>query len=237
MMFKRATALLLLLFSLSARADTASELRSIVTALTEAIAPGDKQVFDRWLADDFVLVDRDGSIKRKREIVDGTAPIQKGFTLQIRLGESEVRDFGNVAVLVNELVEDMDVFGQPLHVRYRDTHVFEKRNGEWKLVVWQYVEIPKDGAPVAVDPAAFDALAGEYAFGERRFTVTRRGGKLFGARHGKPETELVPESESVFYIPGSEFRKIFVRDAKGNVTGMLARRKGSDVLWTRVRTK
>lgn len=230
--------LTLLLLTASARAaesKTAAELKAIVEALTGAIAPGDKAVFERWLADDFILVDRDGSIKRKKEIVEGTTPIQKGFTLQIRVGESEIRDFGHVAVLVNEIVEDMDVFGQPLHVRYRDTHVFQRRNGEWRLVVWQYVEIPKDPPPVPVDTSRYDDLVGEYAFGERRFVVTRRDGKLFGARTGKPETELVPESDSVFHVPGSEFRKIFVRDSNGTVSGMLDRRKGSDVFWTRIR--
>lgn len=229
---------LVLLFAVppshAAQPDTAAQLRAIVESLTEAIGPGDKAVFDRWLAEDFILVDRDGSIKRKKEIVEGTTPITPGFTLKIRIGESEVREFGDVAVLVNELIEDMDVFGQPLHVRYRDTHVFERRDGEWKLVVWHYVEIPKDAAPVAVDYASYDALVGEYAFGERRFVVTRRGEKLFGQRVGKTEVELVPESESVFYVPGSEFRKIFIRDSEKKVTGMLDRRKGSDVLWTRI---
>lgn len=230
-------ALLLLLLpaaTTAAGSRTASELHAIIEALTGAIAPGDKAVFDRWLADDFILVDRDGSIKRKKEIVEGTSPLPTGFTLKIRIGQSEVRDFGNVAVSVNEVIEDMEVFGQPLHVVYRDTHVFHKRNGEWKLVVWQYVELPKDGAPVPVDPARYDELVGEYAWGERRFVVTRRGDKLFGARAGKPESELVPESETVFYVPGSEFRKIFVRDRGGKITGILDRRKGSDVLWTRI---
>ena len=64
--------------------------------------------------------------------------------------------------------------------------------------------------------------------------VARRGDKLFGARTGKPETELVPESDLVFYVPGSEFRKIFVRDRSGKVIEMLDRRKGSDLRWKRL---
>ena len=234
----RTVSLLALLMFLSIPAtaapeSTAAEVTSIVQQIVNAIAPGDRAVFDRWLADDFILVDRDGSIKRKQEIVDGTTPLPEGFSLDIRVGETEVRDFGNVAVVVNEIIEDMNVFGQPLHVLYRDTHVFEKRKGEWKMVVWQYVEIPRDPPAVEVDRSVFDALVGEYVFGTRHYVVTRRGDRLFGARAGQPESELVPESETVFHVPGSEFRKIFVRNADGRVTGMLDRRKGSDVLWTR----
>lgn len=223
----------------AAVSETEADLKAIVQEVADAIAPGDRAVFDRWLADDFILVDRDGSLKTKKEILDGTTPIADGFTLAIRIGESSFRDFGETAVLVNEVIEDMDVFGQPLHVLYRDTHVFVRRGGGWKMVVWHYVEIPKDPVPIAVDARRFDDVVGEYAFGDRRYLVTRRGGKLFGARAGKAgsETELIPESETVFAVPGSEFRKIFVRDASGRVTGIVDRRKGSDVLWTRVQTE
>lgn len=214
---------------------TKKELVAIAQTLMDAISPGDKAVFDRWLADDLILIQRDGTIMRKKEIVDGTTPMVKGFSLdRIEAVEPEVRVLDDsTAVLVYRVIEDMTVFGQKIHVQYRSSHTFAKRNGEWKIVVWQYVEIPRDPDPTPVKTKVYDDYLGEYAFGERRMTIARKGDKLYFVRNDK-ETELVPESEAVFHVPGSEFRKIFVRDASGKVTTVLDRRKGTDVKWTRV---
>lgn len=62
---KRSIPVLLMLFAgstLGAESKTALELTAIAQELANAIGPGDKAVFDRWLAEDFILVDRDGSI-------------------------------------------------------------------------------------------------------------------------------------------------------------------------------
>lgn len=213
-----------------------AELVSIMQTLMDSIATGERAPWERHLADEMVLLDRDGSVKRKQELVEGTAPIKPGYTLKIAMTDIDSFDLGDTAVLMYRVLEDMTVFGQPLHVEYRNSHVFARRKGEWKMLLWSYVELPRDGAPVKVDPARFDELTGEYALSEAvKYTVTRRDDRLFIARAGRGETELVPESPDVFYSPGSEFRKIFVRDAKGKVTELLDRRKGSDTTWKKVK--
>ena len=153
--------------SLAAEAAPSSaekELVTIMQTILDSIATGDKEPWRRWLADDFVLLDRDGSVKLRSHLVDGTAPLKPGYELKLTMQDIESRDLGDAAVLIYRVVEEMKVFGQPLHVEYRNSHVFEKRDGRWQMLVWQYVELPRDPEPrrggirmsdVATDPSPF----------------------------------------------------------------------------------
>ena len=219
-----------------AAGPTKDELVAIAMEIVNAIEPGDKAVFDKYLTDDFILVDRDGlRTLTKKDVVEGTTAIPKGYWLKFEIADVELREFGDVAVLIFRTVEHEGVHDQEILVNYRGTDVFVKRDGKWKLAVWQYVELQKDAEPTKVSPAKYDALVGSYVMGPGiKYNVTRRGEKLFGAREGRPEEELVPESDDVFFAPGTEFRRIFVKDDAGRVVEMLGRRKGTDIRWRRV---
>lgn len=238
---KKILGLALILFvSLPAAAASAhqAELLAIVNSLMDTIASGDKAPWQKHLADEFVLLDRDGSVKSKQFLVENTSPMSRHYTIQLALDEVESADYGDAAVMRYRVLEDMTVYGQPIHVEYRNSHVFTKRDGAWKMVLWQYVEIPADGPPVQVSAKRLEKIAGVYQLApDVDFVVTLRGGTLYGVRKGRPEVELVPESDDVFYVRGSEFRKIFVRDADGEVVEMLDRRKGTDTRWKRVKAQ
>ena len=212
------------------------QLSAVVREIYDSIVPGDREVWERRLADDFVLVDRDGAMRTKSELLAEIEPLPAAITLDLGIAEARARDLGEAAILTYLTREVEVIWGQTLHVDYRNTMVFDREDGEWRLVAWQYVEVPKDGEPVWVDPRVYDAYVGEYeAAPGVTYAVVRRGDRLYGQRTGRPETELVPEGESVFYVPGAEFRKLFVRDRNGVVTGIVDRRKGTDVHWRKVR--
>lgn len=229
------TILMLVAAPPSLASTTRDELVKIALEIDAAIAPGDKSVFEKHLADDFVLVDRDGlRTLTKKDVVDGTTPIPKGYWLKFDIDSVELREFGDVAVLIFRTIEREGVHDQEILVHYMSTDVFVRRNGEWKLAVWQYVEAQADARPVKVSAAKLDTLAGTYVMGPGvKYVVTRRGDKLYGGREGRPEEELVPESADVFYVPGTEFRRIFVRNDEGRVVEMIGRRKGTDIVWKR----
>ena len=212
------------------------DLVATVREMFDALLAGDKGVWDKRLASEFVLVDRDGAVKTREEFLKEADPPPPSVRVQLEVAEPRVQDLGEAAVLTFTTREHEQIWGQSLDVDYRNTMVFARRDGAWRLVSWQYVEVPRDAAPVAVSAAALPALEGEYeAAPGTTFTVVRREGRLFGARAGRKEAELVPEGETVFFTPGTEFRKIFVKDAQGRVSGMLDRRKGSDTFWRKVK--
>ncbi|HXG58949.1 MAG TPA: DUF4440 domain-containing protein [Thermoanaerobaculia bacterium] len=232
------TALVLALTALPAAASSAheKELLSVVRSLMDSIAPGEKKPWEEHLTDDFLLIDRDGKLRRKPQLLEEVGPISKHYTLKLELTDIESADLGDgTAIIHYRVLEDMTIYGQPIHVEYVNSHVFVRSGDRWRMRLWQYVEIPADGAPVRVDASRLGDVAGEYQLAPGvRFVVKVRDGKLYGSRTGRPEVELVPESDDVFYVPQSEFRKIFVRDAKGKVVEMLDRRKGTDTRWKKV---
>jgi len=218
---------------------TRATLERATRELYEALQTGDRAVWDRWLADDFVLLDRDGKTQDRAAVLADIAPLPPHMTLGFEHAELTMRELGGDGAMIAFLLHEHEtIFGQTIHVDYRTALTFARRSNGWKVVVFQYVELPRDGAPVAVSPDRLTAYVGEYAVNETtRFVVTFRDGKLRGRRISKAsdgaEVELVPEADGVFYVPGTEFRKIFVRDARGEVVEMLDRRKGTDLRWRR----
>jgi ketosteroid isomerase-like protein len=215
---------------------TKSELSGIVMKMMDAIGTGEKSVYERHLADDLILVDRDGlRTLTKKDVVDGTNGMPDGYWLKISIDDVQLRELGDHAVLTYRVVEREGIHDQEILVHYRSTNVFEKKDGIWQMVVWQYVETQRDAEPTPVDASVYDELVGTYVMGPGiKYVVTRRDNRLFGAREGREEQELIPESDLVYYHPGTEFRKIFVRDDEGRITEIRARRKGTDLRWTRV---
>lgn len=224
--------------SLPAASASHGELEAATREIYEAIPVGDRAVWERWLAEDFVLLDRDGKTLDRATVLADFKPLPAGIEVRLAREEMIVRELGRDAALVAFLVRETEtIFGQTLRVDYRTALTFARRRGAWKLIAFQYVELPKDAEPADLDPEQLIAYVGNYAAdAATRYEVTLRDGRLRGRRVGGAEVELVPEGDGVFYVPGTEFRKIFVRDRRGEVVEMLDRRKGTDVRWRRIAT-
>ncbi|MEK6321433.1 MAG: serine hydrolase [Acidobacteriota bacterium] len=82
-----------------------------------------------------------------------------------------------------------------------------------------------------VDPKVLDAYAGQYQPNPSTvLTVTREGDKLMVQQGSSEKRELVPESESNFFMP--ENRQVtysFVKDEKGQVTHLVVQREGREI--------
>jgi CubicO group peptidase (beta-lactamase class C family) len=69
-----------------------------------------------------------------------------------------------------------------------------------------------------VDSASLDAYCGEYELKLGvLITVTREGDRLYAKATGLPKVELLPETESTFFIQEDESRVLFERDERGQV--------------------
>ena len=70
-----------------------------------------------------------------------------------------------------------------------------------------------------VNPASYNALEGNYDFGQgRTLTVTGEGDRLFARLMGGPKMEILPKSELEFFWKEINARMTFVKDEKGKVT-------------------
>jgi len=80
-----------------------------------------------------------------------------------------------------------------------------------------------------IDPKVFAAYVGEYQITNGPLiAVFLEGSKLMAKPGGQPGVELIPESETTFFVREINGRVIFTRDATGKVTGLTASEGGND---------
>jgi hypothetical protein len=126
----------LLLLAAATPANVPSDLASAVKRYDEAQIHGSRAELERWLADDYLLVNSTGALETKAQLIaDYTAP---GFTLEPFTIEQPVHKWwrdgavmGGVATL-----RGMDG-GKRYEVRLRFADIWAKRNGQWRVIYTQ----------------------------------------------------------------------------------------------------
>jgi hypothetical protein len=107
------------------------------------------------------------------------------------------------------------------------------------LVVIEWVRtpakaaLPKPHIAVKVDPKVFDAYAGRYSVKlprESTLTIKRDGGALLAQVGSNFPEQLFPESETAFFNSMESAEITFVRNEKGEVTGVTVTANGKTQL-------
>jgi CubicO group peptidase (beta-lactamase class C family) len=71
---------------------------------------------------------------------------------------------------------------------------------------------------VKVDPAILEVYAGRYLLDGRTLVIiSKEGDKLMGQPGNSPKAELIPQSETTFFVKEANSEVTFERDEKGNV--------------------
>jgi CubicO group peptidase (beta-lactamase class C family) len=77
---------------------------------------------------------------------------------------------------------------------------------------------PVERMAVRVDPAILESYAGRYLLDGRTLVIiSKEGDKLMGQPGNSPKAELIPQSETTFFIREANSELMFERDEKGNV--------------------
>jgi hypothetical protein len=217
--------------------DPQKELVSILNELFDAVAPGKKEVWEKYLADSCLYSDENGKTYSKKELLADFNPLPPGYTGNLKVEEAQSHVYGDTAILAARALEHMNIFGQEITQRYLQTSTFVRTNGQWKMVAAQVIAINNDPPAIAVDPKKLQKYAGRYQLGDQQFyTIAVEQGKLIAQRTGREKEELLAETDDVFFRKGApRSRILFDVDEKGKVTRMLSRREGIDVVWRRVK--
>ena len=218
------------IFAQSPDQDLAAELRRRDVALLNAVHRGDRKLWESSTTPDFLYIE-DGEITPRAELLkeleeDGSAPlIIRTFS---------VHRIGDTATVLHQ----DDVPARPL----RDTanshflmaETWQRLDGQWKLRLETIYRLRVDPPAILLSPAQIDQLVGTYTSGSRTLTIRREGTRILAGRSGEPAVEWKAETRDVLFLPSeSRSRKIFERNAAGDVTGFEDRDEASQVLWTR----
>lgn len=216
-------------------ASTATTLERATQALVDAIAPGERAVWEHYTDRAFVYVTEDNEVKTRKQALDDLRPLPPGYSGWIDVQEFQCRDFGGFAVTTYIMDEHETVEGHELHARYRDSDTWRATADGWRLVTAQVYAIPQDPPRGELSSARLAEYEGLYTLSaQTRETIRRDGDHLLVERSGRAPQILLPESGDVFFTPGRpRTRRIFSRGPDGSVIGFADRREGTDLVWVR----
>jgi hypothetical protein len=213
-------------------------LKQATQELLDAIAPGNKAVWERYLAEGSIYADEEGRVLTKNELIKELSPLPAGYVGLIKIGDIKTLVQDSVVVLSHRDREELELYGQKIVTYYQMTNTWAKQqNGQWRLVSTQVMAIPNERKPAVIDPKILDDYTGQYELTpEVKYVVTREGDILFGQRTGRAKEELLPLCSDVLYRKGVwRGEKVFERDAHGRVIKMLDRRENNDLVWRKTK--
>jgi hypothetical protein len=216
-------------------ASIQQRLRANDQALLDAIAPGDRAVWERLLAKDAIYVDENGAILHREQFLAALKPLPAGSSGHIDIVQYEATIRGNVAVVIHKDDERENYHGIALHADYLMTETWLKEGAEWRLALVHAYVIAKDPPAIKTSAKALGEYEGRYrAAPDLGYVIRRDGDHLVGDREGLPPVTLAQESADVFFVPGKpRDRKIFRRDASNKIVDFVDRREGEDLVFVR----
>jgi hypothetical protein len=211
------------------------ELRAKDQALLDAIAPGDKAMWDKALAPDAVYVDENGAILDRAAFLKALLPLPPEASGHISIVDYSLRQDGDTALVIHKDDEREIYNGIPLHADYLMSETWLRRGGTWRLSLVHAYVVAVDPPAITLPPAAADAYVGRYRLAPGvTYVIVREGGHLVGGTEGKAKHPLLAEAPDLFFIAGQpRSRKIFRRGPDNKVVDFIDRREGEDLIFVR----
>jgi len=121
------------------------QVTKLLQEFLSAVPSGDKQMFDKFFADDVIYTRSAGVTVDKAEIMKNIgvrAANEPSATFEA--DNITVHPYGNMAVVNFRLVMHNENNGKQETAYYRNTGTFLKRRGKWQVVAWQSTKVPED---------------------------------------------------------------------------------------------
>jgi hypothetical protein len=211
------------------------ELRRMTQELVDAIAPGNADVWRRYLHEKMVHLDENGVVRDKEALLKELTPLPAGLIGRAEVDQYKVTLHDDVAIAAGELQEHLDYHGQDLHTRFRFLDTWVRTPEGWRLIAEHTAAVLKDPPAISLTREELCAYAGVYQLTSTITTTIRcTETGLVSERMDRPPVTYLPEVRDLFFAAGQpRSRRVFLRDAKGQIVGFGDRREGEDVRWQR----
>jgi hypothetical protein len=205
-------------------------------SLMDAIAVGDKAVWDRVLDKDCIMTTEEGQTFSKEQLLKELTGLPPGLSGSIKVEDFTVQEFPTFAVVRFLANEQEDVFGQQLKTKYRVTDTFRKDGSQWKMIASHLSVVTADPPPQDVPKENWPGLVGVYKLMPSgwTFNVVLRNGELLGGRDLTKLRPMIPLAPNVFVTKGALGEKIFIIDKNGKASKIVDFRKFQPLIWNRV---
>jgi hypothetical protein len=202
----------------------------------DAIPSGSAAVWERYLDDRASYTDEAGIVLSKRQMMEQLKPFPKEITGIIKVTDFRVTFHGSVAVATHVDDEHETYYGHELHCQYRTTDTWLKTSMGWRLIAAQVLALRTDPPPVQLAAHQIQEYVGRYALTQSKiYEIRIKDGALEGQETGRAPEVLRAEVVDMLFVPGKpRYRKVFLRDASGRITGFAERREAWDLVWRRL---
>jgi hypothetical protein len=220
------------------QADAVSALLKRETqALIDARLRGDAATIQRLTDAALVSTNEDGLVSGQRELLrDARAGAMQEPAPVVTMSAWVLHDSDGAAVATYVGDAAVHYGAQVREDRFRAIDIWIKRGADWTLIASQSIPLQQDPPALALSSDRLDAYVGSYAApGGVLVTIARAGDALTATLAGAKAVPLEAELHDVFFTPGSYgARKIFERDASGQITGYINRSAGGDLAFTKI---
>jgi len=133
--------LTLLLAAAAAASPIPSDLAAAVHGYDKAQVDGNRAELERWLADDYLLVNSSGQTETKAQLIaDYTAP---GFKIEPFTIEQPVEKVWSDGAVMGGIATLRGTDGgKSFEMRLRFADIWAKRNGRWQVTYTQVAKAP-----------------------------------------------------------------------------------------------
>jgi hypothetical protein len=226
----------------SQSADTKPETRKtlidISQQLLDALGSGDSSVWSKNMAVECIVVDWDGNIRNRSQQLRFVHPLPPNYIRTVSVVKPIIVEHGNTAVMTFTADERLKIYDQSVNTPYKQTDTYVNIDGQWKLIASMAGEIVNEPSIANVSTPILQSYTGTYELGPgMQCIVSLKDGRLIQQKTGRQPTELLPETETVFFPKGRPYRSVlFLTDGtKHNIVKMVERRAGNDITWKRIK--
>ncbi len=221
----------------------------------DAYLKRDIKTTERLVADEFVMNTASGR-GNKGTLLQFLGEEPADPTLTLTAEDVAVKVNGDTAIVVGKRVEKRQNPGNKAwgtaYARYTRTYIKRCAKGpasseaidsrqnaaicQWQLLSEHLDTIPGERTAIKVDPAIYDDYVGKYDSAIMTFSVVREGDRLRAIPDDQRRAamEIFPESESQFFLKGTNAQITFMRNRQGQVTHAVVRINNADFQAKRV---
>jgi ketosteroid isomerase-like protein len=216
-------------------AATLEWFRATEQSLMDAIAPGDRAVWERVMDASCVVTSEEGEALPRDRFLAELRPLPEGLRGRIVVRDVTVQEYPAFAIVRYLADESESVFGQSLTVGYRVTSSYRRDVAGWKLLASHLSVVTRDPPAQEVSKADWPGLAGSYRLLPNGWTlrVELRDGELVAGRGSATLRALIPLAPHSFVLAGSLGEWHFVVE-NGRALRVVNLRKFAPLVWTRV---
>lgn len=218
-----AVALLASLVSAPSHAeDVSSLLHRLTQAFSDAGQQGKGSVMARYLDDDVIFFNEDGSEATKADMSQDGPPAP-GINRTIMTTDWHCKAHGDIAVTSFVDVVEVGPPAQRQEYRYRSVETWLKERTGWKIIGSETLTLHEDPPAIALDSRTLDEYVGTYeASPGIAMTFARQGDRLLASLNGGSGVAQEAQARDILFSPGrGATPKIFQRDDAGKIIGFV----------------